>query len=74
LSTKGFRLSSTSTNFEVKTGEPYSFKAGFRYYAKAATKATTVVDSTLLSFQFEGASSTLLGLGALATSVLVSMF
>jgi hypothetical protein len=74
LAVKGFRLASTSTNFEVKSGTDYMFRAGFRYYPKAALKASVVTDSANLMFNFEGASSTLLGLGALATSVIVSMF
>jgi hypothetical protein len=71
---KGFRLASTSTNFEIKTGLNYNFRAGYRNYPKLALKAGGIIDSAPLYFFFEHASPTLLGFSALATSVLVSMF
>lgn len=67
-------MASTSTHFEIKTGESYTFYAGYRYYANATATTGTGLDSAALQFEFEGASSTILGLGAIATSILISMF
>lgn len=65
---------STTVNFAIKEGANYNFRAGYRYYPKLATKASVVIDSAQLMFMFENATSNFLGLGALATSVIISMF
>jgi hypothetical protein len=72
-----WRLASAvdSLKFKFVPDQAYYFQAGHRYWAKGNTAAATQSgNSEYLSFQFDGATSTILGLGALASSIVVSMF
>jgi hypothetical protein len=72
-----WRLASAvdSLKFKFVPDQVYYFQAGHRYWAKGATAAATQVgNSEYLSFKFDGATSTILGYAALATSIVVSMF
>lgn len=63
--------------YDIKTSQEYHFHAGFRQYPRGATASvpsTVAGDSTTLMFMFDGATSTVLGLSAIATTILVSMF
>ena len=63
--------------FDINTETTYNFRAGFRQYPRIATAAspnTVFGDTTLLSFEFNGASSTLLGFGAIASTIYAYMF
>ena len=63
--------------YDIKTDQAYYFHAGYRQYPRLATAAnpnTKAGDSVAMMFQFDGASSTLLGFSAIATTILASMF
>jgi hypothetical protein len=63
--------------FDIKTDQAYYFHAGFRQYPRLATAAlpnTKAGDSLDMMFQFDGATSTLLGFSAVATTILASLF
>ena len=79
-----WRLASAvdSLKFKIVPDQAYYFQAGHRYWAKGNTAAATQSgNSDYLSFQFDGAiddtidgaTSTILGLGALASSIVLSM-
>ena len=72
-----WRLASAvdSLKFKFVPDQAYYFQAGHRYWAKGNTAAATQSgNSEYLSFQFDGATFTILGYAALATSIAVSMF
>ena len=72
-----WRLASAvdSLKFKIVPDQAYYFQAGHRYWAKGNTAAATQSgNSEYLSFQFDGATSTILGYAALATGIIVSMF
>ena len=74
---KLWRLASAvdSLKFKFVPDQAYYFQAGHRCWVRGGGAAATQSgNSEYLSFQFDGATSTILGLGALASSIVVSMF
>ena len=76
--TTAWRLASNEEHFAIKGGVTYTYYAGYKQYAAGTSlssgKASAYGDSEAMSFQFEGATSTLLGYAALAAGVVASMF
>jgi hypothetical protein len=72
-----WRLASAvdSLKFKIVPDQAYYFQAGHRYWAKGNTAAATQSgNSDYLSVTFDGATSTILGFGALAAGIVVSIF
>ena len=64
-----------SLKFKFVPQQTYYFQAGHRYWAaKNVAAATASGDSQYLSFQFDSASTTFVGLTAVAASIALSMF
>jgi len=78
LTTKSWRNAGTATNFEIKGGQAYTYRAGYRLYPTTATAAAPKDikggNSVDLTFNLDGATSTLLGFSAIAAATLTTMF
>jgi len=67
-----------SLKFKFVPGQVYYFQAGHRYWVKdnvaAATQSSNSEYLSFQFFQFDGATSTILELGVLTTSIVLLMF
>jgi hypothetical protein len=78
LSTKAWRKDD-GVNFDIKAEQAYTYRAGYRLYPAASTStapgsAIKVGNSANLSFTFDGATSSLIGLSSIACATLATMF